>query len=99
MTPDPWLVYRQKRRRLAWIALAGLALLGLSILPARARHSGKPILGALVLFLGGTLWAATSLSAFPCPHCGKPFTHDGETRDDFSGECVHCHQPKWSSPK
>jgi predicted RNA-binding Zn-ribbon protein involved in translation (DUF1610 family) len=96
--PDAWKTYRQRRLRLLLTALGGLALLGLSILPAGAWHSGKPILAALALFVGSTLWAAASLASFPCPHCGKPFTHDDDTRNEFTGECVHCRQPKWSNP-
>jgi hypothetical protein len=93
-----WQDYRNRRRRLVWVCLAGLALLGLSFLPARARHSAKPVLAGFVLFLGGTLWAACALSAFPCPHCGKPFTHDEATRNEFAAACVHCGRPKWSEP-
>jgi hypothetical protein len=55
---DSWQDYRNRRRRLLWVALAGLGLLGLSLLPARARHSAKPVLAGFALFLGSTLWAA-----------------------------------------
>jgi predicted RNA-binding Zn-ribbon protein involved in translation (DUF1610 family) len=97
-TPDAWQDYRQRRKRLVWVVLGGLAVFGLSFLPAKTRHSGKPVLAAFVLFAGATLWASVAVSAFPCPHCGKPFTHDDDTRDEFTRECVHCHSPKWSNP-
>jgi predicted RNA-binding Zn-ribbon protein involved in translation (DUF1610 family) len=95
---DAWQNYRQRRMRLVWVALGGLILLGLSFLPARTRHSAKPVLAGFALFTGTTLWASLSLSAFPCPHCGKPFTHDETIRDDFTRACVHCQRPKWSNP-
>jgi len=97
-TPDAWQEYRRRRRRLLRVLLVGLAVFGLSFLPAKARHSGKPVFAAFALVAGAILWASVSVSAFPCPHCGKPFTHDDQTRDEFTGECVHCHRPKWSNP-
>jgi len=97
-TQDAWHDYRRRRRRLVWVSLGGLALFGLSFLPARSRHSGKPVLAALALLVGTTVWAGVSLSAFPCPHCGKPFTYDNTVRDGFTRECVHCQLPKWADP-
>lgn len=93
-----WEDYRRRRRRLAWVILAGLALLALSFLPARAWHSARPVLAGFVLLLGGTLWASSSLCAFPCPHCGKPFSRGEEHLDAFTGACVHCGRAKWSEP-
>ena len=95
---DAWQDYRRRRRRLIGAAAGGLVLLGLSIRVAGARHSGKPILAAFVLSAGATLFASFSLSAFPCPKCGKPFTYDENTRDGFTRACVHCQLPKWSDP-
>jgi predicted RNA-binding Zn-ribbon protein involved in translation (DUF1610 family) len=91
-----WEDYRRRRRRLAWVILAGLAALALSFLPARARHSARPVLAGFVLLLGGTLWASSSLADFPCPHCGKPFSRTEEGRDAFTKVCVHCGRAKWS---
>ena len=68
-----WQPYRQRRWRLLWTALAGLAALGCSLVLAGHRHS-----------------------AFPCPKCGKPFSHTDEFRDGFTKVCVHCKHPKWS---
>jgi hypothetical protein len=98
LAPDAWQDYRNRRKRLLWAVIAGLAVFGLSFLPAKAQHSGKPILAAFVLFAGAVLGSSISVSAFPCPHCGKPFTHDDTIRDEFTRECVHCRLPKWSNP-
>jgi len=97
-TPDAWQDYRRRRRRLIGVALCGLLLMGLGIRLTVARRSGKPILAAVALAVGGTLFASFSLSAFPCPKCGKPFTYDEYTRDGFTRTCVHCQLPKWSDP-
>ena len=98
LTLDAWQDYRQRRKRLLWVVVGGLAVFGLSFLPAKAWHSGKPVFAALVLFAGAALWSSLSVSAFPCPLCGKPFTHDDHIRDEFTQECVHCGFPKWSNP-
>ena len=98
LAPDPWQDYRHRRKRLLWVVLGGLAALALSLLPAKAWHSGKPVLAAFLLSTGTTLWSAGSVSAFPCPRCRKPFTHDDDTRNEFTGSCLHCGLPKWSNP-
>jgi len=98
LNSDAWQDYRRMRRRLLWVVLGGLLLLGLSILPAATRHSAKPVLAALAVVVGTTLWASVSLSTFPCPRCGKPFALDKNTRDGFTRACLHCQLPKWSNP-
>ena len=98
LAPDAWQDYRNRRKRLVWVALAGLAVFGLSFLPAQRSHSAKPVLAAFILFTGASLWSANSVSSFPCPRCGKPFTHDDDIRNEFTRECVHCRLPKWSGP-
>ena len=97
-TPDAWQDYRKRRRRLLWVILGGLALFGSSFLPARAWHSGKPVLAAFLLLVGASLWSAASVSSFPCPRCGKPFTHDDDLRNEFTQACVHCLLPMWNQP-
>jgi hypothetical protein len=93
-----WQPYRQRRWRLLWTALAGLAVLGCSLVVAAHRHSAKPAFIGLVVFMGATYLACTALADFPCPKCGKPFSHTDEFRDGFTKVCLHCQHPKWSEP-
>ncbi len=96
--PDPWRAYRHMRRRMLWVGSGAMLVLALSFLPARKLHSAKPVLAAFFLSTGATLWSALAVASFPCPRCGKPFTHDEMTRNEFTRECVHCQLPKWSVP-
>ena len=93
-----WQSYRRKRWRLLWAALAGLAVLVCSLVVAAQRHSAKPAFLGLVVFIGAVYWATSALADFPCPKCGKPFSHSVDFSNGFTRACVHCQHPKWSDP-
>jgi len=96
--PDPWNDYRQRRRRLRWSFLVGLAAFVASFPVARRMQSERPLFVGLALFLGAIMSGFAPLEDFACPQCGEPFIHHGWRRNLFTRHCLNCRHPRWAPP-
>ena len=82
------------RQRVAW-------LLPLTIVPAgfiAGQFHSRAIFFPMAAFLCAVIFTATRhLYAFKCPRCRQPYFARKGHANAFSGKCLHCELPKWTT--